>query len=226
MRTIDFIKSLRSYDSKNVFNPYSDKCEIYDRYDAERIRARNLSNVLNSFESGGVDSIWIGRDLGHRGGRRTGLALTDEAHLEAAERRWNTSLSQATKGSPFSERTALNIWSVLNLIEEDIFMWNVFPFHPHEKNNPLTNRSHTAKERDQGIEILSDLIKLLKPKKLVAIGNDAHKCALRIFSSDNTYKVRHPSYGGEKEFIKQMCRLYNLNPSKAKDFVCSQRSWL
>jgi len=29
----------------------------------------------------GSNTIWMGRDLGYRGGRRTGLALTDEAHL-------------------------------------------------------------------------------------------------------------------------------------------------
>lgn len=28
-----------------------------------------------------VDAIWIGRDLGYRGGRRTGLALTDDVHM-------------------------------------------------------------------------------------------------------------------------------------------------
>ncbi len=224
MKTKNFIEILRAYRNDKVFNPYADKCEIHDKYDAEKIRVKNLTNILESFENIGVESIWIGRDLGHRGGRRTGIALTDEAHLHSAKLRWKASLSQATKGAPFAERTALNIWSVLNYIEEEIFMWNVFPFHPHEENNSLTNRSHTAKERDDGIEILSDLIELLHPKRLVAIGNDAHKCALKIFPSSSTYKVRHPSYGGEKDFIKQICDLYNIKPSEIEKLGNSQQS--
>ena len=117
---------------------------------------------------------------------------------------------QATKGEIVFERTAANIWYFLKEIDENIFMWNVFPFHPHESENQLSNRNHTAKERDVGLEILQELVNFLQPNKIVAIGNDAFNCAARIFDKKEIYKIRHPSYGGEKLFSKQISELYGL----------------
>lgn len=206
-----FIEELKTYQEADVFNPYTDICEVFDLADANKIRSKNLKQVIDSFTDKQVDSIWIGRDLGHRGGRRTGLALTDEANLISANGVWEVELDQATRGELFFERTAANIWGALKEIDEKIFMWNVFPFHPHEERNPFSNRSHTAKERDAGIEFLGILIRLLKPRRIVAIGNDAFKCSLRIFDNDKVHKIRHPSYGGEKTFTRQIRELYGLS---------------
>ena len=48
----------------------------------------------------------------------------------------------------YRERTANVIWRMLMRIDEPIFLWNVFPLHPHEPDDPMSNRRHTAKERD------------------------------------------------------------------------------
>ncbi|GAA6153796.1 uracil-DNA glycosylase [Pseudoteredinibacter isoporae] len=210
MNTSRFIRELKSYQGSNVFNPYTDICPVYDRYNASAIRSKNLSNILNSLQTNTVDSIWIGRDLGHRGGRRTGLALTDEARFEQAKHFWKAEINRATKGEAFAERTALNIWNFLEKSNENIFTWNVFPFHPYEENKPLSNRSHTSKERDYGLSVLESIISLLQPKRIVAIGNDAYTNAAKVFNHLPIYKVRHPSYGGEKDFRKQMSKLYSL----------------
>ncbi len=211
MNRKEFIKILKDYKGTNVFNPYSDKCELFDKYNASQIRTSNLTKLLDAAIDKGVDSIWIGRDLGHRGGRRTGIALTDESHLVDAGNKWNLELVRATKGVLYSERTAANIWDFVNVLDKNIFMWNVFPFHPYEEGNYLTNRCHTAKERDEGVVILEALAKLLKPVKIVAIGNDAYKISKKLFLNKPVYKIRHPSYGGEKDFSKQLSELYNLN---------------
>ena len=205
-----FLKKLCEYKSDRVFNPYSDICDVYDTTNAPEIRRENLNRVLDYLLSHQVDSIWLGRDLGYRGGRRTGIAFTDEPNLEIASKVWNTHLKKSTKGDMVSERTATNIWNFINKIDEKIFLWNVFPFHPHEKDKPHSNRSHTSEEGNIGMEFLNALVGILKPRKIVAIGNDAYDCSCKRFPTIKAVKIRHPSYGGEKIFSKGISELYDL----------------
>ena len=74
----------------------------------------------------------------------------------------------------------------------------------------FSNRAHNRKERDAGEEFLSLLIEFLKPKRLIAIGNDAEKTALRISGDQEVVKVRHPSYGGQTDFLTQTRQLYKV----------------
>jgi len=157
-----------------------------------------------------VDSLWIGRDLGHRGGRRTGLALTDDVHLTIHATRWNVSIERATMGSMVAERTAAVIWSMLALVPAAVFLWNVFPLHPHEPDDPFSNRSHRPHERAVGEALLAELIAMLRPRRLVAIGNDAAKVAYRLAEFTEVVQVRHPSYGGQSDFVRQVKCLYDL----------------
>jgi len=157
-----------------------------------------------------IDSIWIGRDLGYRGGRRTGLALTDDAHLHMHAERWKLSIKRPTRGNVLAERTAAVIWSVLLQVEAPVFLWHVFPLHPHEAGNPFSNRPHNSQECKTGEDFLEQLILILKPRRLVAIGNDAARTACRLSSSRKVIKVRHPSYGGQAQFFVQMRELYDL----------------
>lgn len=205
-----FVRDLSSLHFENTFNPYSDKCPVHDVLDAPETRAKNLLNMLKVAVDLEVDSIWIGRDLGYRGGRRTGLALTDDAHIPMHAARWGISALRPTKGDVVSERTAAVVWSVLSNIDVGVFLWNVFPLHPHEAGDPFTNRSHNSSERRAGEEMLGQLIRLLRPRRLIAIGNDAAVVARRLVPTYELTQVRHPSYGGQTQFISQMVDLYDL----------------
>jgi hypothetical protein len=159
-----------------------------------------------------IDAIWVGRDLGYRGGRRTGLALTDDVHIATHAKRWGLVAERPTIGAAVAERTAAVIWSMLDQIDARIFLWNVFPLHPHESEDPFTNRQHNARERSAGEELLYALVILLRPARIIAIGNDAAAAANRVVGDVPVLCVRHPSYGGQTQFLRQMEELYNIAP--------------
>lgn len=169
-----------------------------------------LSAILEQALSTEVDSIWVGRDLGYRGGRRTGLALTDDIHVARHSRRWGVVAERPTTGMPVKERTAAVIWNMLDQIEVPIFLWNVFPLHPHEPENEFSNRQHNVRERRAGEELLRALVELLRPKRIIAVGKDAEGAANRITSGLPVICVRHPSYGGQTQFLQQISDLYKV----------------
>lgn len=209
MNPSEFVEELRCLDFENTFNPYSDRCAVHDRDSAPRRRRESLLAILEATVGSEVDSLWIGRDLGHKGGRRTGLALTDDVHLDDHAGRWGVRVEKPTKDI-VAERTAAVVWNVLNRIDVTIFLWNVFPLHPHKPCDQFTNRKHNSLERQAGEELLCELIRLLKPRRLIAIGEDAASTACRLLYDLEVFKVRHPSHGGRKKFLEQMCAIYGL----------------
>ena len=79
----------------------------------------------------------------------------------------------------------------------------------------MSNRCHTAREREACAHFLYEIIDLLQPEQVIAIGGDAHRAvdSLGIAS----VQVRHPSYGGQNIFIKQVEAAYGLPPAMEID---------
>jgi hypothetical protein len=217
MTPATFVRALAEIRLDGVFNPYADTCEVFDRADAAASRRRNLRNFLSAVSELNTDTIWMGRDLGYRGGRRTGVALTDEAHLEQMDQIYPGATSQqATRGPQVAERTAKEIWAVLQTVDRPPFLWNVFPFHPFEDGNQFTNRRFTSRELACVNDLNSELIRWLCIRRIVAIGQDAASYAAQFCNQVVT--VRHPSYGGTSEFRAGIRALY---PSAVR--MCSAR---
>lgn len=206
MNLTRLVCTLREFQSPHVFNPYTEVCPQADLLEAPTVRLENLCAVVDACIQKKVDTIWVARDLGYRGGRRTGLALTDEANLSAMGEMLGVSLQKATKGPIVAERTAATIWETVRRLEQPVFLWNVFPFHPHEPELPFTNRCHTRAERRRCEPILSELLRLLRPNKIIAIGNDARAGLADLGATSSS--VRHPSYGGKPEFLAGLSQLY------------------
>ena len=211
MNPADFVDTLSGLIFQDTFNPYLHRCPTHDRDDAPILRRRALFEMLQEAAASDVEAIWIGRDLGYRGGRRTGLALTDDCHIKAHATRWRIEITRPTQGEMVSEKTATVVWDVLAHVTSQVFLWNVFPFHPHEPSEPFSNRAHNAGERAAGEDVLVALIELLRPRRLIAIGNIAAGSVQRICGSVEMVNVRHPSYGGQSEFLKHMGIIYNIS---------------
>lgn len=204
-----FVQMLADATMPGVFNPWRDRCHVYDRLDAPLLRQRNLEQVLEAILDARAESIWIARDLGYRGGRRTGIPLTDEVHLDRVGELLNTvALERATDGPIVAERTAAIIWRVLERIRQPVMLWNIFPFHPHEAENQFSNRCHSRKEREATWPILESLISMIRPKQILAIGRDAYSALSEM--GIESCAVRHPSYGGQSEFIAGVFSIYGI----------------
>jgi hypothetical protein len=59
-------------------------------------------------------------------------------------------------------------------------------------------------------DVLLTLIQMLQPRRLVAIGRDAQQALSDL--GHESIAVRHPSYGGQSDFILGVCELYGLEP--------------
>lgn len=209
-----FVSQLAGMQMPSVFNPWSDRCSLHDRRDAAGRRRDNLERVLEAALEARVETIWIARDLGYRGGRRTGVPLTDEVHLDhAGALLGGIALERATQGPVVAERTAAIIWRVLGQIGQPVMLWNVFPFHPHDADDPLSNRCHTRAERVATWPLLQALVAMIRPKHIVAIGRDAFSALGDI--GVPTSSVRHPSYGGQREFVSGIFGIYGMPEDEA-----------
>jgi uracil-DNA glycosylase len=141
-----------------------------------------------------------GLELGYRGGRRTGLAMTDDERLARHAALFDAKgLESATNFGPSREITASAVWEAVDLLDEPVFLWNIFPLHPHKDSEPLSNRRHTRFEREACAGLLDKLLGALKPELIIGIGRDAQRELNRRGISN--CPVRHPAYGGKTEFL-------------------------
>ncbi len=216
MTPVSFAESMASLSLPSVFNPYRDNCAIHDRSDAARVRRRNLARFLEAALAARVDTLWVARDLGYRGGRRTGIPLTDEIHLDHASSLLGArALHRATLGPLLAERTAAVVWRALCRIGEPVVPWNVFPFHPHEPGDPFSNRCHSRAERAATWHLLLSLVDMIRPRRVVTIGRDAAS-ALSCLGLP-LHAVRHPSYGGQAEFEAGIHAIYGVTSGRGSD---------
>lgn len=204
-----FLEELAAFEANLVFNPWGANCQWADADGSFLTRRANLRAVLHACAVADEVDLWIGRDLGWRGGRRTGVPFVDEFSLEPyACSIGVASLDKATVGPSMKERTATEVHAARQRVGRKLFFWNVFPFHPHREGEVCSNRMHTRREREVGTELLRAVLALVPFRNVIGVGNDA-AFALHAIGV-GCMAVRHPSYGGQREFHRQIDMHYGL----------------
>lgn len=189
-----------------LFNFYNQDLEQVDCPGGSAIRRTNLRNYLASFPERPTTLI-LGEAPGWRGCRFSGVPFSSEALLVEGLLPFRGEASSLAP-HPLDERTADQFWRALRRFHPQFIIWNCLPLHPHLPDQPLTNRSPIYKEVLTFAPLLIELLDILKPKKVIAVGRNA-QIVLRQNGVD-ALAVRHPSHGGARIFHRQIREILEL----------------
>jgi len=189
-----FLNLLKERESSDtVCNQYKDK-EILN----------NLKLYLQFLLENKHDVILIGEAPGYRGCKITGIPFSSGNIIKESKHKMFQELRNKIKiRQVIAENTAKIFWDFIENKNLPI-LWNAFPFHPHEKFKPNTNRKPTKSEIKEGEKYLLMIYELFKPKKICSLGKVGEAILKNIFPDKEIIYIRHPSYGGKAEFIKGM----------------------
>jgi uracil-DNA glycosylase len=182
--------------TSTLFNPYGSNNPQYDKVDGIEIRRRNLLSYLSAFKQRPAVVV-IGEAPGWRGCRFSGVPFTSEAQLSSGTLPF-TGERSSIGPRPRVESSATLFWREMRALFPGFFAWNAIPLHPCKQDEPLSNRTPSAAEIDAHSELLGELLVLLEPLTIIALGRSAERASSRI--GVPTQYVRHPSHGGAAEF--------------------------
>ncbi|MGB1049753.1 MAG: uracil-DNA glycosylase [Rhodothermales bacterium] len=195
-----------------LFNPYSTQNPAYDRAHAAHIRQENLRRYVE--ERDRVPSLFVLAEApGPWGCRFTGVPITSEEQL--LDPGFPHDGDQTSdRDTPLKEYSASIYWRVLSPYARDVFTWNTVPFHPFKPGKPMTIRTPRVSEIKRFTPLLEDMLAIVQPARIAAIGRKAEK-ALGLIGHEATY-VRHPSQGGAllfEEGIRTIIDEMGLQPA-------------
>jgi uracil-DNA glycosylase len=188
-----------------LFNQYNDADPDVDLPNAEIIRRGNLFDYLESFSERPNIAV-IGEAPGWRGCRFSGVPFTSEAQLCRGSLPFAGHQSSVS-AMLYSESTATIFWDCMLPYHSRFFAWNCVPFHPHKSGQMLSNRTPTENEIAAYRTLLSEILSLIGPKHVVAVGKSAERALGHISVSCSC--VRHPSHGGAEGFRRGMRETLN-----------------
>lgn len=194
-RINNFISELTGYKSScTVFNMY--QVEI----DGAEIRRNNLRLYLQKMKTLNPSVLLLGEAPGYKGARLTGVPFTSEVIIKN-ESFFDRKAGYQYVNSPDNlewELSASIVWGKISALNDKPLLWNIFPFHPHQSDDILSNRTPSKKELLIGKAYLKMLLEIFDFKKIIALGRKSES-QLRDMDIDYHY-VRHPANGGKKQF--------------------------
>ena len=195
--------------SSGLLNFYSSSDTLSELPQAAFLRRLNLLSWLQSLpELPGV--LLVGEAPGWRGCRFSGVPFTSEAQLAAACLPFDGRRTSRF-ARPSQEATASVFWRELLPFHGQFFAWNVLPIHPHLAGLPLSNRNPGQSEIDRFLPLLDEIIQLLSPRQVVAVGCCASRAINRL--GYPVTPIRHPAHGGASAFRVGILEVFALgNP--------------
>lgn len=202
IRVSRFVRDLGELRVDNAWNPWGEYDPELDADFALANRSMYLDDFLS--EHVGAEYALIGLAPGYAGARFSGVPFKDEEELYS---RYGVRLSQ--RFSPWAEGTAGTVRATTRALGIDPVYWNVFPIHPHNPGDNLSNRTPTRAEIEEyGIPWLTRFLQLVHPGIVVPVGRAAETALKALAASGMPVNlspyVRHPSHGGEEAFRRGM----------------------
>jgi hypothetical protein len=139
----------------------------------------------------------VGEAPGWHGCRFSGVPFTSELQLVEGRLPFSGQISSHS-GAPHAESSATIFWQALKPHHPQFFIWSSVPFHPHLPGEPLSNRTPARQELREFLPVLSEVLRLLEPKQVLAVGRQAQQALAWLEIPD--IALRHPSHGGATEF--------------------------
>lgn len=180
-----------------TWNHYALEDPRLDRPGGAGTRCDTLARYLSARRQPAL--LLVGEAAGYRGCRFSGVPFTSERFLDGA--RWT---STAPRG--FVEPSSTIVHGPLGElgVEARTLLWNAVPTHPHG-GSPLSNRTPTRAELEEGAVWLERLLLLCRPAVIVAVGARSQAaCALLAPPGSYCGAVRHPANGGARLFREQL----------------------
>ena len=180
----------------DAFNFYADTDPRLDIPDADKIRRKNLKGYLEQ-AAPPPTTLVVAPAYGWRSTRFTGVPFTSQLQLMRPD--FPVSGRSTSKGTHLiEEKTGKHLWNALLPHHPEVFLWAAFPLHPHRRGEIQTNRTPTLNEIEDFLPLLDDLLDVLEPRQILAVGRSA-EWALRQLEADFT-PLKNPSTGGLRAF--------------------------
>lgn len=183
---------------------YKSSCLVCNMYymeaNATEIRQNNLRLYLQQMKELKPSVLFLGEASSYKGTRLTGIPFTSEFIIKDESFFDDKTGYQYVNSSDNMEweLSARIVWGKISALNNKPLLWNIFPFHPHQPDDILSNRTPFKKELLMGNAYLRMLLEIFDIKKIIALGRKAES-QLRDMELDYFY-VRHPANGGKKEF--------------------------
>lgn len=180
------------------------------------IRRANLRLYLRALAARRPKALLVMEAPGYRGCRLTGVPVTSRKVLlerlpalgmfgcEAGYR----DVADAGFERVHGEQSATIVWNALSDFGALPFIWNAFPFHPHQAGKGDSNRRPRAAELILGTEFLGRMLAIWDFEQVIAVGNVAYD-TLQVLRA-GCAKVRHPAHGGKNDFVAGLADLLSV----------------